>query len=51
MTSTSRPMREMYERYLAGKVSFEELKRRIDERTDEYLRRTETEESPAHPER
>ena len=38
MTAGSRPIRELYERYLQGEISFDELKRRTDERTDQYLR-------------
>lgn len=37
MTARSRPIREMYERYLQGEISFDELKRRTDERTDQYV--------------
>ena len=38
MGTTPRPMTELYERYRASKVTFEELKRQVERATDDYTR-------------
>jgi hypothetical protein len=38
MDATPRPMTETYESYRAGKVTFEELKRRVERATEDYKR-------------
>ena len=37
MTTVSLPIRQMYEDYVAGRISYEELRRRIDEAAQEYF--------------
>ncbi len=37
MTTASQPIRQMYEDYVAGRIAYEELRRRVDEASDKYL--------------
>lgn len=37
MTTASQPIRQMYADYVAGRIAYEELRRRVDEAADEYL--------------
>jgi len=46
-----RPMRDLYERYLAGKVTLDELKRETDRVADEYARNSATNTSHGQAER